>query len=665
MRKVYDLSKLEWQITGLIPYQWAFFNCKSFSEVPAAEVSLLKTSVPGSVQKALLDAGIIEDWNTGMNARKCEWVENRHWVYEALLPAELVNELSGEGLRTMLVCEGLDYSGWVLINGREVGEFKGTFIPHEFNFTPHLASGGEVRLQVIFDIPPRWLGQFGYTSKMTSWKPRFNYTWDWTSRLVQIGIWDRIYLTVADTDSIVDFCLTTGLDTLSAGFRNAGTLKAEIKTAGIRGCEDRLIRLSLFQACDPDHRIIYTEILPCSQAVFDWQKLDVEPWWPSGIGEQPLYTVRAELLKADGEVLDFDERSVGFRDIRWDHCEGAPADADPWICVVNGTPVFLQGVNWTPIRPNFADVTENDVELRLRTYKELGCNLLRVWGGAYLEREDFYSLCDSLGLMVWQEFPLSSSGMENWPPEDPKAIEELCAIADSYINRRRHHPCLMLWSGGNELQGGPDGSKTGTGKPVDLSHPLMKRFSELVAIKDQGRRFIPTSACGPAFTADERDFGKGIHWDVHGPWSIGGSLEDWKRYWDNDDALFRSETGCPGASPAEIIEEYRDDLPVMPCSLENPLWRRTSWWVEWDVFVRENSCEPANLQEYVEWSQKRQAEALRIAADASKRRFPRIGGFIIWMGHDSFPCTANTSILDFNGNPKPAALSVGEVFRQR
>jgi hypothetical protein len=35
---------------------------------------------------------------------------------------------------------------------------------------------------------------------------------------------------------------------------------------------------------------------------------------------------------------------------------------------------------------------------------------------------------------------------------------------------------------------------------------------------------------------------------------------------------------------------------------------------------------------------------------------------LIWHGHDCFPCTANTALLDFEGNPKPAALAVGEVF---
>jgi len=56
--------------------------------------------------------------------------------------------------------------------------------------------------------------------------------------------------------------------------------------------------------------------------------------------------------------------------------------------------------------------------------------------------------------------------------------------------------------------------------------------------------------------------------------------------------------------------------------------------------------------------------ALSLAASACMSRFPRCGGFIVWMGHDCFPCTANTSIVDLNGQPKPAAIALGKIFRQ-
>ena len=325
--------------------------------------------------------------------------------------------------------------------------------------------------------------------------------------------------------------------------------------------------------------------------------------------------------------------------------------------MVNGRATFLQGVNWTPIRPNFADVSESTYRGVVDAYRDMGCNTLRVWGGAFLEKEVFYDLCDERGLLVWQEFPLSSSGLENQPPTDVTAIEEMAEIARSYIERRRHHASLMVWCGGNELT-------DERFVPVTVGSPMIARLAEVVREHDPERRFLPTSPSGPTFGAEEGRFGQGVHWDVHGPWHVQGDVErEWRRYWETNDALFHSEVGVAGASSVEVIRRYSGDLPETPGTHANPLWRRTSWWIEWPTFVEQFGREPNDLEEYVAWSQERQRDALRIAAGATKGRFPRCGGFLIWMGHDSFPCTSNLSIIDFEGDWKPAAGAVQEVFK--
>ncbi|MBA3685646.1 MAG: hypothetical protein H0W72_10475 [Planctomycetes bacterium] len=221
-----------------------------------------------------------------------------------------------------------------------------------------------------------------------------------------------------------------------------------------------------------------------------------------------------------------------------------------------------------------------------------------------------------------------------------------------------------MWCGGNELQGGLDGGKTGIGKPVTLDHPLIRRWQALVEREDPGRRFVPTSSSGPRFMADEKDFGKGLHWDVHGPWKApGADAAASERYWRGDDALFRSETGAPGASSAEIIRRSSGGMPCLPANADNPLWRRCMWWIEWKDFLAQHAREPASLEEYVQWSQARQAEAIAMAIRASKARFPGIGGIILWMGHDAWPCAANTAIIDVDGAPKPAALAAAKEWK--
>ncbi len=643
MKTVYDLASLQWKVSGWIPYLWSLDRTMEVGASPKAEIPALPARVPGSVQQILRDNGLLPDWNTGLNARQCEWVENRHWIYEAEIPAEWLQ--SGSVIR--MRCEGLDYCGRVFLNESEVGSFRGSFIPHVFDLTRYTRGGRNV-LRIIFDHPPRWLGQFGYTSRMTEWKTRFNYTWDWTARLVQTGITGGIFLERVDGAEF-------------AGIRCWTETDSQTKTGcvRIRGAAPRAAGLTVRAVLTRDGRPRASA--ECDGSELAARGLDIGPvpvdlWWPNGLGEQPLYTLEVSLLSPDGSVHDRHVCRVGFREVCWDSCEGAPPEADPWVCVVNGMPVFLQGVNWTPVLPLYADVSEEQYRHLISLYRDMGCNILRVWGGAALEREEFYNLCDEVGLMVWQEFPLSSSGRENLPPSDDESIRAHEEIARSYIARRQHHASLLLWCGGNELQT--------ESAPCDLSHPLLRRQGQVVAEMDPGRRFLPTSASGPRFYADPAQFGSGVHWDVHGPWKTEGSVEDWRAYWESDDALMRSEVGAPGTSPADIIRQYAGDCDVMPATPANPLWRRTSiWWIEWDRFVHEHGREPESLEEYVAWSQQRQADLLRIAAECCKRRFPRCGGFIVWMGHDCFPCTANTAIIDFHGRPKPAALALAEVFR--
>lgn len=145
---------------------------------------------------------------------------------------------------------------------------------------------------------------------------------------------------------------------------------------------------------------------------------------------------------------------------------------------------------------------------------------------------------------------------------------------------------------------------------------------------------------------------------------MSGSMQEWEEYWLADDALFRAETGAPGACSADIIRQYAGGYDPMPVSETNPVWRRPlTWWVEVDAFKGEFGREPDTLEEYVHWSQARQAEALRIAVKACKDRFPRCGGILLWCGHDCYPCSANTSIIDFHGNPKPAALTLQAIWK--
>ena len=646
--KTLDLSSLSWHVRGWRPYAWQLSYSMEMGAPLEPDVPAVPAHVPGSVQSALRCAGILPDWNKGLNSRLCEWVENRHW--EFFTEIQVTPDEDG---RIILNAEGLDYSGWILIDGHKVADFKGALVPHRFDLTKLLRDGQPKRLSIVFDEPPGEQGQIGFTSQSRHFKPRFNYSWDWCPRLVPIGIWDALSLEQrSDCSEVTAITATVKQGSspgeLSLGF--AASDEAEEITITIRRGRDVCAQRALLVKKGAQS---FTVELP-----------DVKLWWPNGEGEQPLYNVECCLRLRDGNSVAFPERTVGFKRVCWLSCQDAPAVADPWICEINGKPVFLRGVNWTPIRLDFHSVTDAEYAERINLYQKMGCNLLRIWGGGFLEKEIFYRLCDEAGLLVWQEFPLSSSGLDNWAPEDPGVIEELCGIATSYVRRRRHHVSKLLWCGGNELQSAP-GKKTGAGVPLNGEHPCLAALAKVVEREDPGTRFLPASSSGPQFCASEDNFGKGLHHDVHGPWNVNDSMDDWNRYWLRDDALFRSETGVPSTSPLSRVEKYRGDCSPWPPTAENPYWLHAgAWWMQWKQLKDQvGDCPPEEAwSRYVELSLALQAKALGVAAAACRDRFPACGGILIWMGHDAFPCLANTSIIDFDGQPKPAYHALQAVF---
>ena len=560
----------------------------------------------------------------------------------------------------VLTCHGLDDNGVIIVNGKEAGTFNNAFIPYEFDITPFLIAENNT-LAIVFKCPPAYLGQIGYTSKIKDWKPRFYYGWDWIPRIVQIGIWDNIFIRSEEKEIVrfEEISIVSGADKI----KDIGNLKisAELTAPALRG----RVRIQLSGINGSSERII-DETIPASQLRDGktWENLKVKRWWPNNLGDQVLYKLVCTLSDSNGTNQQVIERRIGFKHIEWLPCKGAPPEADPWICSVNNTSVFLQGVNWTPIRPNFADLTESDYRKLISTYKDLGINIFRVWGGGFPEKDWFYDICDELGVMLWQEFPLSSSGLDNYPPDTPEEIYTMSKISESYVKRLRHHVSVLLWCGGNELY------EFGDVAPVTDRHPMIRCLKEIVKAEDPERRFVTGSPSGPSIYGGLNNFGKNVNWDVHGPWTLPFTAEDRsmnavRNFWSLDDALIHSEVGVAGAMSAEMINKYRGEFPALPANMDNILWRQVSWWIEWDDFLNDNKGrESLSLEDYVTWSQDRQTDGLVIALKANKSRFPECGGFIIWMGHDSYPCPVNTSIVDFDGNIKPVARELSKIWKE-
>jgi len=81
LKRTHDLAQLPWTLFGWTPYLWRLEKGSA-----GAEVRVDAVPVPGSVQTALRNAGLLPDWKVGLQSRACEWVEHRHWIFETSCP---------------------------------------------------------------------------------------------------------------------------------------------------------------------------------------------------------------------------------------------------------------------------------------------------------------------------------------------------------------------------------------------------------------------------------------------------------------------------------------------------------------------------------------------------------------------------------------------------
>uniref|UniRef100_A0A3Q3IQK2 Beta-mannosidase n=1 Tax=Monopterus albus TaxID=43700 RepID=A0A3Q3IQK2_MONAL len=100
---------------------------------------------------------------------------------------------------------------------------------------------------------------------------------------------------------------------------------------------------------------------------------------------------------------------------------------------INGKPIFLK-------------VQSCLLKNLLQSAVDANMNALRVWGGGVYEQDVFYSICDELGIMVWQDFMFACA---MYPTED-NFIQTVREEVIQQVWRLKSHPSIIVWSGNNE-----------------------------------------------------------------------------------------------------------------------------------------------------------------------------------------------------------------------
>ncbi|MEZ5597642.1 MAG: hypothetical protein R3E84_14850 [Pseudomonadales bacterium] len=159
---------------------------------------------------------------------------------------------------------------------------------------------------------------------------------------------------------------------------------------------------------------------------------EVAPWFPHTHGTPRCYDVEVSL---DDDIVH--RASIGFRTVIF--------DAEFGDLHVNGVPVFCRGACWLPTGASETGL-ERKLDQRLEQVKRAGFNMLRVIGTCGYERDDFYTACDRLGIMVWQDMPFANLHY----PHDDAFLANVREEVTHQARRLSRHACVTVWCGSSD-----------------------------------------------------------------------------------------------------------------------------------------------------------------------------------------------------------------------
>lgn len=645
----------DWDLTAHYPYTPIQQNSMETGIAHSPILPGIKAKVPGSIYMDLLNAGYIENPYFDMNSLLCEWVPERWWIYNTnvKIPEKL------KGRNVFLRFNGIDYKAHISFNKKVLTEkpHEGMFIPFNSDITDLIDFESENNIQVILEHAPDEMGQIGYTSKTFTQKSRCNYKWDYCTRMIGMGLYGE--------------ALIESFGSCAIRYADIKTVRSESKPESNKYNINFDLEIDAFQASKVDiqYNLYLKDELIISQTAEKNLELNknvfssgieiINPklWDVNGHGEQNLYTLKIKIF--DGQVLsDEKEYKIGIKTLSYERCDGSGEDSLPYIPVINGKRIYIKGVNISPFDLMYGCVTREKLRKLLLQAKNNNINLIRVWGGGVIESFDFYDLCDEFGIMIWQEFIQSSSGIDNIPSKVPEFLSLITKTTEEALKIKRNHASLTFWSGGNELM-------DENGVPSTYDDANIKLLKNLCDIFDPAHLMLPTSASGPREFIDVEN--KGVSHDVHGHWKYLGAYDHYKFY-NKSDSLFHSEFGCDGMTNPDKIEKFLSKKHQKVFSMaENHVWRHHGEW--WDTLERERTIfgefDRDDLLTFIKISQVIQGDGIRYILDSNRRRKFKNAGSIIWQYNECYPNISCTSLIDYWGDAKFALIYVGESYRMR
>ena len=522
--------------------------------------------VPGNVEIDLMRAGKLDDPYVGTRIYRLREIEAYDWWYvrEFDAPAE---PPAGP---VRLVFEGIDCLATVWLNGEVLGETDNMLIPWSFDVTDRLGRGERTRLAVRIASPVRAAREYSYEPWLTAVSTGYEhlyvrkaphmYGWDIAPRVITAGIWRSVGLEVHGRDELVDVGYAVeSIDDGTAMLKIGWQLRTDAPDLDA-------IELTVTGECD-GNRFERTFRPLFIAGELRLEVPDARLWWPKGYGEPDLYEVRWE-LRRDGALAHVSTHTVGLRTIELERTELGGEDG-AFLFRINGEPIMCRGTNWVPLDAfHSRDVSRYDRALEL--IDDLGCNIVRCWGGNVYEEDSFFDFCDRHGIMVWQDFAFACA----FYPQEPDFLERVRLEAQAVVRRLRNHTSLVLWSGDNEV----DMFYQMRGLDPRINRISREVLPQVCAASDPYRPYLESSPYVASEVLRRKRRDQGLMPEQH----LWGPRDYFKSsYYAENTASFASEIGYHGCPNVSSIRRFIEPDHLWPSAQtpgrERP-WQENDQW---------------------------------------------------------------------------------------
>jgi beta-mannosidase len=620
--------------------------------------------VPGVVQTDLLKDGLIPEPFYQDNDTRLQWVGLTDWEYRTTFQADAAT-LAHDHVD--FVFEGLDTYADVYVNDQAVlhadNMFRRWRVP-----VKSLLKAGPNTLRVVFRSPvesmiPKVKALPYILPSVTSHntgneediatapytrKAGYQYGWDWGPRYITEGIWQPIRVETWDALRIENLhirqqTINKDVAALSAEFNieASRTIPAsiEITYGQLSGAAFPVIRQSVQLVAGVNRISIPIHIA------------NPKLWYPNGYGAQDRYQFSA-VLRTGREVAANASLKTGLRSVELRR--EITKSGKSFAFVVNGIPVFAKGADVIPFDSFPNRVTPEIHRQILEAARDAHMNMVREWGGGYYESDDFYDICDELGILVWQEFMFGGDMVPGGADFQNSVKQE----AIDQVTRLRDHPSVVLWCGNNEIETGwvhwgdrqifkeavspADREKVWTDYVV-LFHGVLS------AVVQQYGDGVPYWGSSPSANfenpPDSQSDGDMHYWQV---WHALAPIEMYTQQFPR----FMSEYGFQSFPEMRTIRTFAkpEDMDIRSATMQDHQKnhggneRILSYMLRWYP-------EPKDFASFVYLSQVLQAEAIKVGAEHLRRQMPNTMGSLYWQLNDCWP-VASWASIDYYGRWK-------------